>query len=812
MGAFVLPLADPAARLETVGGKGASLARMAAAGLPVPPGFHVTTRAYADFVARHGLRERILTLLDGGSTVAAERIAAMFSELDIPEATAAAIRRAYAGMGAATAVAVRSSATAEDLTDASFAGQQDTYLDIRGEADLLAAVRRCWASLWTARAIEYRNRHAVRHDEVSLAVVVQQMVPADAAGVLFTADPVTSGAGRIVINAAHGVGESLVSGQVDPEIVAVDRDSGAVVERRGEPVLDAAQIEELTRLGIEIERLYGRPMDIEWAVQGGQTHVLQARPITAPAYEDWNDTELGDFAWSSGNVGEAIPSVMTPATWSLVEVFMSEAMSLSAVGPYRVFGNIGGRLYLNLSVAMANAIGVEKLVRGILEEVFGSIPEDFDIPPLPLTRRRVLVELFKSLAPFLRRMAVYVVRLPAYLEVAPARCDEVREKIRAVTTPEALADLWHSDVEPLLRHNSRLLAAGARKNGTALIRARPWLLKRVGEADANAILTGLGVDGGHLESLGPVVGLAKIANGELDRETYLRKWGHRCPDEFEVSVPRPSEDPGWIDTQLENLRGVESDAEALLARQLQIREAAWARFRERHPGKEAALRKRVTLASAAFSAREAGRSEAVRAFLVLREYILRAGLLTGHGDDLFFCSYGEILDILAGDEEALQRVPARRATYERYAALPRYPTLIRGRFDPFRWAADPDRRSDIYDATRDHAPAGDTVAGVPGAAGVVEGIARVLHRVEDADRLGVGEILVTTVTNIGWTPLFPKVAAVVTDIGAPLSHAAIVARELGIPAVVGCGNATVRISSGDRIRVDGAAGTVELLR
>ncbi|HEX9440612.1 MAG TPA: PEP-utilizing enzyme, partial [Roseiflexaceae bacterium] len=189
-----------------------------------------------------------------------------------------------------------------------------------------------------------------------------------------------------------------------------------------------------------------------------------------------------------------------------------------------------------------------------------------------------------------------------------------------------------------------------------------------------------------------------------------------------------------------------------------------------------------------------------------------AGVLTGHGENLFFLSIDEILSVLGGDDAPLAAVSARRAAYARYAALPPYPALIRGRFDPFRWAADPQRRSDLFDARGAGAPAGAAITGFPGAAGVVEGQARVIATADEGDQLRAGEILVTTVTNVGWTPLFPRAAAIVTDVGAPLSHAAIVARELGIPAVVGCGNATMRLHTGDRVRVDGGQGTVELLR
>jgi pyruvate,water dikinase len=201
----------------------------------------------------------------------------------------------------------------------------------------------------------------------------------------------------------------------------------------------------------------------------------------------------------------------------------------------------------------------------------------------------------------------------------------------------------------------------------------------------------------------------------------------------------------------------------------------------------------------------------MRAFWVLRAFVVRAGQLTGHGDDVFYLHLAELLDLLRGNGTGLDRVRVRRATYEQYAALPPYPAWIVGHFDPVRWAADPERRADLYDARGHTVPVSDTVTGFPGAPGVVAGIARMIASPEEGDRLQPGEILVTTLTNVGWTPMFPRAAAIVTDIGAPLSHAAIVARELGIPAVVGTHNATMRLRDGDRIRVDGERGTVERL-
>jgi pyruvate,water dikinase len=306
------------------------------------------------------------------------------------------------------------------------------------------------------------------------------------------------------------------------------------------------------------------------------------------------------------------------------------------------------------------------------------------------------------------------------------------------------------------------------------------------------------------------VGLDQLARGEIDRATYARQYGHRSPHEFEVSTPRPAEDPDWIDKQLAGLREAETLAE-LLAHQKAARDAAWKRLEQRYPRKVEAIRRKIDLWAAVARAREAARSEVIRVFWVLRAFVLRAGTFSGQGDALFFLSIDEILAVLGGDSAPLTNVPSRRAAYVRYSALPPYPALIRGRFDPLQWAADPGRRSDLFDAHGGSAPASDAIRGFPGAAGIVEGRARVISTAGEGDQLLAGEILVTTVTNVGWTPLFPRAAAVVTDVGAPLSHAAIVARELGIPAVVGCGNATMRLHTGDRVRVDGGQGTVEVL-
>ncbi|MCJ7709072.1 MAG: phosphoenolpyruvate synthase, partial [Anaerolineales bacterium] len=307
---FLLPLSDPQADLATAGGKGMSLAKLARAGLPVPDGFHVTTEVYRQFVTANGLQPHILKALERVDAeqpatleAASQAIGRLFSGASIPPEISEAIRSAYDSLGdhPSSPVAVRSSATAEDLPGASFAGQQETYLNICGAEAVLEATRKCWASLWTARAIAYRIRQEIAPESVALAVVVQLLVPAKAAGILFTANPLTGKRDEAVINAAWGLGEAVVGGAVTPDTVTVSLSTGRVVHRhtaekqvmtvrtdsgteqqpvpdalKNVPVLSDQQAAELARYGAQIDALYGMPMDIEWTLADGQFAIVQA--------------------------------------------------------------------------------------------------------------------------------------------------------------------------------------------------------------------------------------------------------------------------------------------------------------------------------------------------------------------------------------------------------------------------------------------------------------------------------------------------------------------------------------------------------
>jgi phosphohistidine swiveling domain-containing protein len=314
-----------------------------------------------------------------------------------------------------------------------------------------------------------------------------------------------------------------------------------------------------------------------------------------------------------------------------------------------------------------------------------------------------------------------------------------------------------------------------------------------------------------------IKGLDQLDAGTIDEATFNERYGHRGPHEFEISLPRSGEDPDWLSAQrAQQTPEVKAELAARQQKQAQVRELAWIRLGHRFPLQAWLLRRQVGQWGKIARNRELARSEVIRYFWVLRAFAVRAGELTGLGDDIFYLELAEILEALGGDVLDHDEITHRREAYAAYAALPPLPGLIRGRFDPFAWAKNPRDRVDPRVGGEAPAPARHdvavTVTGFSGSAGVVEGTARVILSAADGARLRPGEILVTNVTNVGWTPLFPRAAAVVTNVGAPLSHAAIVARELGIPAVVGCGNATELIRDGDRLRVDGSAGRISVLR
>jgi phosphohistidine swiveling domain-containing protein len=458
----------------------------------------------------------------------------------------------------------------------------------------------------------------------------------------------------------------------------------------------------------------------------------------------------------------------------------------------------------------------EDLLETMEGTLYMRLPEEMEIPLIRLSARELLSALANQV-PVQMRQAQGRRSLPTYLETNPGWCQRMKERIRAEGSGAGLVALWRDQIGPHVKNGAWTVLGTVDQTTDFTVRLRRDLTTLVGPEDANLLIANLSDEAELLPSLGPVVGLAKVAQGDMEREAYLAQYGHRGPQEFEISVPRPAEEPAWLDRQLAQFRDSPLDAQALLAQQRQTFDAAWGRFVSRYPRKAKAMRRRIEESARRGRLREKARSEYVRDRWLVRTFALRAGELTSLGDNIFYLMLDEVLGLLSGDQTALDRIPARRQAYQRFKALPPYPPIIRGRFDPFQWAADPERRSDYFDAQASlptiGAGSGDpkVIAGSPGATGRVEGVVRRIDKADDGDQLQDGEILVTMQTDVAWTLQFPRAAAVVTDVGAPLSHAAIVARELGIPAVVGCGDATMRLRTGDRVRVDGGRGTVEVL-
>jgi pyruvate,water dikinase len=542
-------------------------------------------------------------------------------------------------------------------------------------------------------------------------------------------------------------------------------------------------------------------------------------------YAGWNDSLRGDFLWTNVNFGEAVTDPMTPLAWSVLEFTLEDWAFLPG---YSTTGNIGGRPYINISIFASLWLALGRSHQDLTEMMEGTLymhlPEGMEIPRISLSRRDVLSGLAKSVRIQMRYWRG-IRALPTYLATNAEWCQRMRDRIRAEGSGPGLAALWRGEIAPHVKGAVWTVLGTATRSSDYTMALRRDLAALAGPEDANRLIANVSEEDVLLASLGPAVGLARVARGELSRRQYLALFGHRGPHEFEISLPRPAEDPDWLDRQLAQVCGPGADAQALLARQQEAFEATWQRFEARHPGEAGSMRRRIATSAQHARHREGARSEYVRDRWLVRCVALRAGELTGLGEDVFYLTLDEMLALLSGDRQGVDHVPARQETYQRYLALPPYPPIIRGRFEPFQWAADPQRRTDIYDGRATPAASAigvdvtiaegkggpEVVTGAPGSAGRVEGIVRRLDQAEEGDQLQAGEVLVTMMTDIAWTPLFPRAAAVVTDVGAPLSHAAIVARELGIPAVVGCGDATMRLHTGDRVRVDGTKGTVTVL-
>jgi len=846
----------PSAR--QLGGKGVGLARLAAAGVPVPEGFCITTDAY---------RRALAELLD--RDIAGIGAALVDAELpaSLREAVAAAWRRLVDG-DAQAGVAVRSSATVEDGVRASFAGQGATLLNVVGLHALLAAVGRCWASLWDESSLLYRRGAGAGTDPwetVEMAVVVQRMVPAEVSGVLFTRDPSNGHADRMLVDAAFGLGETAVGGG-SVDTFALSRDDGSILERHMsakaqqvsaragggvaacavsagracEGTLTASLAGRLVEAGLHVEEALGRPADIEWAFAGDRLWILQARPVTS-------GRATRPTVWSNANVGEALPGVATPMTWSVIHRFARRgfeqafgSLGLDVPPEYGLVGNVRGRIYLNLTQFMSIAGQIPFLRPEILMTLAGGAsPEELE----GAYERHSVLGFVARLPWTLPRMALSQALAPATAQRHARRFRAARDRVLARdlgqrSRAELTAEL--GEVTDLFdRTGEVMLACGA--NALSSYIAVRALLRAGGEAAVRcerSLFTGL--DG--LESAEPglaLLGLSRLAHSSYDVRTafldhppavdlaglfgalnasangrrfvyrfdgFLAEHGLRAVREAELSTQRWREDPAFVlSVVAAHLReGRLSAPDEVLARRVAVRHRAERSALEALPAAlRPALRLLLPLARHAARLRERLRGCVTESLGLLRLYLCEAGRrlaevgLLREADDVFFLTWGEVTAWLDGDTSDRRRaVLERRALHEVDRSLPDPPgTFVVGGATRRRRQAP--RVDDV-----------ELLRGLPASSGAWEGACHVARTPEEAADMPRGAVLVAPASDVGWTPLFLLAGAVVMDQGGVLSHAAVVAREYGIPAVVNTRHALERLQQGQRVVVDGDAGVV----
>lgn len=849
-----------------VGGKAHNLARLARAGFPVPPGFCLTADAYRHHLAVNDLTGEIESLLTHPSSSDDERaclvqqtITAASLPPDLREAVVGAYRE-LVGDDLLLALAVRSSAVAEDASEASFAGQHDTFLNVRGELALLEGIKRCWASLWTARSLSYRARLRPDDPGAALAVVVQRMVPADCAGVAFTVDPVT-GADEIVVEAAVGLGERLVSGHVTPDRYRLDKHTWQAREtslaRQGRAILNPAQLEQVARLAVDVERHFARPQDVEWACSDGHTYLLQSRPVTAMPRSDFiaedgqvdmaallrRADETSSEIWTDDNVGEVVPGVITPLTWSVLEPLGNGAFRtlLRRLGVRRypaagLFGRFYGRIYFNQSQ-------FQRLMRRFYPSYLGQIGGG-QSRLVGLTRAALaLAETGLRallLIPTLPRRAERLIKtIPVELAQAPApdapdgqelwaeveRWRQIGQRAMGVhLAVTILATLLYSLLDKLVPRWSD----GAVETAHLVARLPGVKSAEMGH-DLAALAAEAAADPGLRDCLlnSPPEALADCLSSlpadhrfarQLDE--FLGQHGHASLREFELAFPRWREDVGYVLAMLQNhLRApltvrAEPDAET---QQATRRYAAQTLRRRLRLGPRRLLFEILLHWTRRYSvARENLKYTFVMAHSHLRDLYLALAACLVERDaltetaDLFYLTRDEIASFLAGrvaPKDIAQAVVRGRAEHRRSLdAEAASPKIVEQWPDGALHAVRPARNG------QDITVSGETaLRGVAASPGRVTGRARVILDPQRSARLERGEILVAPSTNPAWAPLFLNAGGLITEVGGMLSHGAIVAREYGLPAVLNVKGATQAIRTGQLLALDGHAGTVRLL-
>lgn len=839
-GCYVLGLQDiDQIQVALVGGKGAHLGELSRLeGIRVPAGFCVTTEAFQRVMAEvPSLDERLdrLSQLSPDDRATIEGVSADIRKaiegVTVPDDLAAAITGALARLGEEVAYAVRSSATAEDLPTASFAGQQDTYLNVVGPAAILQHVSRCWASLFTERAVIYRLRNGFDHRKVRMAVVVQQMVSPHAAGILFTADPVSGNRKVTSIEAVFGLGEALVSGMVNADVYEVR--SGEVVTKTlatAQPALTDTQATRLAQLGRRIEAHFGRPQDIEWCLADGDFHIVQSRPITTlfpiPAATDGENR-----VYLSVGHQQMMTDAMKPLGLSLFQ--------LTAMAPML---EAGGRLFVDITARLASPS-----TRGALLDMMGKTHPLIRDAVESILERGNFIRLLADEAPGpmpTGAAAAPIATDPAIvaelIERSQTSLAALKNEIRA-KSGAALFEFLLADIQELKRllvdpQSFKVIMAGTEATWWLNDHLQTWL----GEKNASAVLSQSVPDnvtsemGLSLLDVADAIrphtevvaflqnvedddfldGMTSLPGGRQARDAivaYLEKYGMRCPGEIDITKPRFRERPtALVPIILGNIENFEPGAgkrrfEQGLEEARRKEQELLERLRTLPEGEERAdeTKRMIDRVRTFAGYREYPKYGIVsrydvykRALMEEAERLVQSGILR-EKEDTFYLTFQELHEVVRTHEVDELLIRRRKDEFKTNQSLtpPRVLTsdgeIVAGSY----------RRDDI--------PAGALI-GQAVSAGTVEGRARVILDMAKA-KLEPGDILVTAYTDPSWTPLFVAIEGLVTEVGGLMTHGAVIAREYGLPAVVAVENATRLIRDGQRIRVHGSEGYIEIL-
>jgi len=867
-----------------VGGKGANLGEMVVAGLPVPPGFCLTAAAYRAFIQATGLDEAIRSVLaearlEDPADVEAKtaRIRGLIAEQEVPATMAQEILDSYQRLGQELVVpgaaqipaAVRSSATAEDLPTASFAGQQDTYLNVRGADELLEHVKYCWASLWTARAVTYRTRQGFDHHQVYMAVVVQAMIESEVSGILFTANPITGDHGEAVINASWGLGEAIVSGLVTPDTFTVRKSDGHILSRqvatkehmieyakeggtvelvtpaelRDAPALSDDQVAELVALGHQIETHYAAPQDIEWACAQGRFYILQTRAITTltpPSAQ-----AVGEIEYNRTMFLEFFPEPLSPVFLSAIQPmfqsmldFTVETWGFKPPPDIDAVGVFYNQPYFNRGYIAA---ALEPLSPQVREPMVSQIVNPFEHHEQG-KRGELSLAFVGMMTRLLRFMVSFPDQLPGVVASYQAEVAEVAA-LPLETTPDGevvthIRELALGTASRLMDYDFLMILLIKRTYQILAL-----LLERYFGEEAEEISSKLisGVTGNvTMETNTALWDLAQVARNSptvsdllrrhseqevteyleqtpegqafLDQlERFLSEYGHR-EIRLDILYPTWVEDPspvlgfvrGYLDA--DEAQGPHEQQARLVKQRHALTEAVQARMEQDFVGRHLVWPIfRWVLGHTQIHTRERDTMhfELTRMFPPFRRLLLELGRrwrergLISQPEDVFFLSLDELGEVAESPRSMEKEVRARRAEFEANKLRP-CPDIIRG-------------GQEIYpEGARLAAATEGQLHGIAGSPGVVTGQARLIRGPEEFGKLKNGEILVAPLTSPVWTPLFAIASGVVTEVGSNLSHGAIVAREYGIPAVMGVAGATRLVQEGQMMTVDGSKGIVYL--